>query len=79
MTAVNEQGASFEINDPEKDKFTPLARKISQENGYNPTEIMLESLGQDIAENEEINKEVSECLKLLQTIGARETLSHLVL
>ena len=51
MTAVNEQGVEFSINDPEKDKFTPLAKKIGEETNYDPTEIMMESLGKDIAEN----------------------------
>lgn len=79
MTAVDEHGLNFDINDPEKDKFTPLAKKIGVENNFDPTEIMLETFGEDITSNENIKREVSDCLKLLQTIGARETLSHLVL
>jgi mannitol-1-phosphate/altronate dehydrogenase len=54
MTAVDEKGLEFSINDPEKDKFTPLAKKIGVENNYDPTEIMVETFGQDIADNAQI-------------------------
>lgn len=28
MTGINEQGIEYNINDPEKEKFTPMAKKI---------------------------------------------------
>lgn len=79
MTAIDESGNSFDINDPEKDKFTPLAKKINVENNFDPSEMMSATFGKDIAENVNIKQEVSDCLRLLSTIGARETLSHLVM
>jgi hypothetical protein len=65
----------FEIRDPEKEKFTILAKKIGAENNFDPTEIMMETFGPDIAHNMKIKEEVSNCLKLLHNIGAKETLS----
>ena len=77
MTGIDEKGLDFEISDPEKEKFTALAKKINAENNFDPTEIMMETFGADIAENMKIKKEVSDCLKLLHTVGAKETLTQL--
>ena len=79
MTGIDESNVKFEISDPEEKKFTPLAIKINAENNFDPTEIMMETFGADIAENLKIKKEVSDCLRMLSTIGAKETLSQLVM
>ena len=44
MTGINEQGIEFTIYDPEKEKFTALAKNIENYN-YDPTEIMVETFG----------------------------------
>ena len=78
MTGKDEKGATFEINDPEKDKFTALAQKVTADNNYDVSEIITETFGADIASNDKIKSEVSETLKLLYSVGSKETLKQMV-
>ena len=51
MTGVTEKGETYEINDPAKDVFTPLAQAINDSNGYDPVIITKECFGDEIAGN----------------------------
>lgn len=78
MTAIDEQGLEFEVSDHMKDKITPLARKIGAGNKYDPTAVMQLTFGDDIVSNVTIKQEVSDCLRLLMTVGASKTLAQVV-
>jgi mannitol-1-phosphate/altronate dehydrogenase len=58
MTGINEQGKTFEINDPMKDTFTPLAQAVNESNGYDPVSVTKECLGDEIASNAAFNEAV---------------------
>jgi len=47
---------------------------VTEENNFDATEIMVETLGKDIAENPTIKEEVTKTLKLLHEQGAKKTL-----
>lgn len=74
MTGVDEKGVEFNIQDPQKDVITPLAKNVTKENGYNVKAVTLETFGEAIAEHEGFNKCASEYVAKLYDIGARETL-----
>jgi fructuronate reductase len=75
MTGINEQGETFDINDPMKDTFTPLAKAVNEANGFDPVSITKECLGDEIAGHAGFIKAVQECLVSLNKNGAKQTLT----
>jgi mannitol 2-dehydrogenase len=76
MTGVDEKGEAFTINDGAQDTITPLAKNVTESNGYDPKAVTLETFGPALAENAEFNKCVADCLASLYKNGAKTTLTN---